>query len=46
MMNQPVFNLGFMDYSVLWIVNMEFDIRIVFVGQINQFRMKFENIVL
>jgi len=32
MMNQPVFDFGFMDYSVLRIVNMEFNIRIVLIS--------------
>ena len=31
-MNQSVFDFSFMDYSVLGIVNMEFNIRIVLVG--------------
>lgn len=32
MMNQSVFNLGFMNDSMFGVVNMEFNIGVVFVG--------------
>lgn len=31
-MNQSVFNFGLMYYPVLWVINMEFNIRIVIIA--------------
>jgi len=44
-MHQSVFDFGFMDYPVFRIINIEFYIRIVSISLIDQFVVKFKNIV-